>query len=849
MGCLGNNVEVEETKKYQYFEYEGEDKQIKDKRRFIEEKKERLKIIKEKIIKELEMGSKEKERVIKQIIEKCKKEGTFNEEIEEKFKKEERLIKEEEENAKKRIEEEMKKEELLLKQEEEILIKLEEEERIKKEKEERFKKEEEERLKIKKEERLKEEEERYKKVEERFKKEEERFKKDEERLKKMKEILRKEEERIFKKEEDESSRKEEAERLKKEEEERLRKEEEERLRKEEEERLKKEEEERLKKEEEERLKKEEEKLKKEEEERLKKEEEERLKKEEEERLKKEEEERLKKEEAEKIKRQEYSLEMKISEKLKVIEEKIKKYRSEEENKIKSEEEEAQIKKDEKEQRWKTYQKVGGEYRTKKEIKEYLLPLLNYKNEEDTYQKQPKIKVPYESGKLSQETNDIAIKMFNFARFAVGIPNNVEIDASYEKLAQDASLLMAVNDLMAHTGQPKPKNMKDDLYNSGAKGCASCNIYSGVRNIYDAVEGWIEDSGNFTTIGHRRWILHPPMKKTGFGKVNGYAAMYCFDNSFGKTEYKNIPWPCRNMPLEFGTSEYWTLSTGKKLPDDIEVTLTNNKTGSVEKFSNKTKDKFHISNANFGLIGCVIFIGPNNCKDGDSYRVDIKGTDVAVSYDVNFFNAVCKHEKEILDIIEPTCTEKGRKFLYCRKCDIKEEHEINMIPHKNKIINEILPTCTQKGKGTYKCETCFTVIEKELDIIPHNYILTLLSESTGESQGKCNACNKIINFKAPTRYKLWWKNSNSEESNYSSAIPDYNKINSFILCWIDDVNGDDDYREMVIEVSDSNLVEIPKRVEISPYNQLKLIGIGEVTIKIYPRYNPKIAKTNRIYITN
>ena len=154
--------------------------------------------------------------------------------------------------------------------------------------------------------------------------------------------------------------------------------------------------------------------------------------------------------------------MKISEKLKVIEEKIKKYRSEEENKIKSEEEEAQIKKDENEQRWKTYQKVGGEYRTKKEIKEYLLPLLNYKNEEDTYQKQPKIKVPYESGKLSQETNDIAIKMFNFARFAVGIPNNVEIDPSYEKLAQDASLLMAVNDLMAHTGQPKPKNMKDDL---------------------------------------------------------------------------------------------------------------------------------------------------------------------------------------------------------------------------------------------------------------------------------------------------------------------------------------------------------------------------------------------------
>jgi hypothetical protein len=119
-----------------------------------------------------------------------------------------------------------------------------------------------------------------------------------------------------------------------------------------------------------------------------------------------------------------------------------------------------------------------------------------------------------------------------------------------------------------------------------------------------------------------------------------------------------------MPLEFGTSKYWTLSTGKKLPNDIEVTLTNNKTGRVEKFSNQTKQKLHISNDNYGLCGCVIFIGPDNCKDGDSYRVDIKGTKVAISYDVNFFNVICHHEKDVLETIKSTCTEMGRKFLYC-----------------------------------------------------------------------------------------------------------------------------------------------------------------------------------------
>ena len=658
----------------------------------------------------------------------------------------------------------------------------------------------------------------------------------------------KEEERL--KRDFEDKKKEEEERIKKEEEERLKKEEEERIKKDEEERIKKEEEERIKKEEEERLKKEEEeRIKKEEEERLKKEEEERLKKEEEERLKKEEEERIKKEEEERLKKeQQNSLKNKISEKLNIIEEKIKKYRIEEENRIKSEEE-AQIKKDENEQRWKNYEKVGGEYRTKKEIKEYLLPLLKYKNVSDTYQKQPKINSPYESGKLSKETVDIGLKMFNFARYAVGIPNDVTSDEAYEKLAQDASLLMEVNNLMAHTGQPKPKNMNDKLYNSGVKGCSSCNLFSGVNNIYDAVEGWIEDNGNFTTIGHRRWIIHPPMKKTGFGKINGYAAMYCFDNSFGETEYKNIPWPCRNMPLEFGTSKYWTLSTGKKLPNDIEVTLTNIKTGKTEKFSNKTNQKFHISNDNYGLPGCIIFVGPNNCKDGDSYRVDIKGKNVAISYDVNFFNAICKHEKEVLETIESTCSEKGRMFLYCSKCDEKEEKEINMIPHNDKLINQIPPTCTKKGKNIYKCETCMKLIEKELDIIPHNYELSLISDSTGESKGTCKDCNKTINFNAPTNFVLWWRNNNSQDSNYSSRVPDSNKINSIIFCWIDDVNGDDDYKEIVIEVSDNNLLEIPKKIEISPYNQLKLIGTGEVEIKVYPKYNPNLKRTFRINITD
>ena len=206
------------------------------------------------------------------------------------------------------------------------------------------------------------------------------------------------------------------------------------------------------------------------------------------------------------------------EKEKIVEEKMKKFIEEYESNEKKEDEKRKVE-DEKEGRWKKYEKIGGEYRSKKQIRDKLLPLLKYKNTPIKYQIQPKIKSPYNSGKISDEYLKIPYLMLNFARYCVGIDDNVINDSSFEKLAQDASLLMRVNNKMAHTGQPKPNNMTKQLYDSGVKGCASCNIYSGLDNLYEGVEGWVVDNGNFTTIGHRRWILHPPMKKTGFGIVH------------------------------------------------------------------------------------------------------------------------------------------------------------------------------------------------------------------------------------------------------------------------------------------------------------------------------------------
>ena len=63
-----------------------------------------------------------------------------------------------------------------------------------------------------------------------------------------------------------------------------------------------------------------------------------------------------------------------------------------------------------------------------------------------------------------------------------------------------------------------------------------------------------DDYNIDRVGHRRWILNPPMEKTGFGWVYGshgtYAAMYAFDNWYEPTDYYGVVWPAQNMPVEF-----------------------------------------------------------------------------------------------------------------------------------------------------------------------------------------------------------------------------------------------------------------------------------------------------------
>ena len=64
----------------------------------------------------------------------------------------------------------------------------------------------------------------------------------------------------------------------------------------------------------------------------------------------------------------------------------------------------------------SYQKLGVEYHTQKEIKLFAKEAMEAYNDPVEYEIDPKLSVPYNSGKISKQTYDKALKYFNSLRF-------------------------------------------------------------------------------------------------------------------------------------------------------------------------------------------------------------------------------------------------------------------------------------------------------------------------------------------------------------------------------------------------------------------------------------------------
>ena len=270
--------------------------------------------------------------------------------------------------------------------------------------------------------------------------------------------------------------------------------------------------------------------------------------------------------------------------------------------------------------------------------------------------------PTYAGKLEQDTLDDGLDSVNFCRYLAGLPYDVELDSTYNELAQNASLIIYINKVLSHTPS-KPAVMSDAVYELAYKGSGESNIGKGYMNIQASVtEGYMADTdeNNISKLGHRRWLLNPDMQKTGLGAVYDSTAMYVRDKS-RKEKFTGdyICWPPANMPYELlgenknGYAYSVTLNTktySKPERDKVKVTLTSKLLGKTFTFDknspsdvSKLVGYFNVSDANItSNNNCIIFnpgILPRN--DVIDVRVtgiyDKDGNEKPVSYKVNYFD--------------------------------------------------------------------------------------------------------------------------------------------------------------------------------------------------------------------
>lgn len=118
------------------------------------------------------------------------------------------------------------------------------------------------------------------------------------------------------------------------------------------------------------------------------------------------------------------------------------------------------------------------------------------------------------GTLDPRAIEDALVRTNLYRWMCGLAPVVE-DPVLSAKAQAGAVLLRDLGYLTHQPEPGPACYTTD----GDTACGSSNISAGYPTLAASVDAYLADFG-ISSLGHRRWLLHPPLQRTGFGFVEG-----------------------------------------------------------------------------------------------------------------------------------------------------------------------------------------------------------------------------------------------------------------------------------------------------------------------------------------
>lgn len=429
-------------------------------------------------------------------------------------------------------------------------------------------------------------------------------------------------------------------------------------------------------------------------------------------------------------------------------------------------------------------------------KEYNIDL----NKAVTYTSAYSASAPYNMGDISDWDRINGLNALNFCRYIAGLPYDVELKSDYNEYAQAASLVNAANNVLTHS-PAKPAGMSDSLYKLGADGAGSSNLSMGRTNIASCIiKGYMDDSdtSNIDRLGHRRWILNPSMKYTGFGLVGTYSATYAFDRSrSGSFVGDYVAWPPANMPYELyntnpSRSAYAfsvTLGNAYDTPNISKVTVDIssaklNKSWHLDSSCKDYSKYLNVENSYYGNPKCIIF-NVDKFPVGDQVTVTINGitkggASAPITYTVNLFELEHKFSSAVTK--EPTCISEGIRTYTC-SCGESYTESIAKTAHSysNAWTTDKTATCAEEGLRSHHCTVCGD--RKDITAVPkteHKFIGKVTTAATCTEGGvetlTCSVCDTTKTQSIPPtghsfgEYKITVKPTVDKEGIEESTCP-------------------------------------------------------------------------------
>ncbi|GEM_PF-3608633 len=278
----------------------------------------------------------------------------------------------------------------------------------------------------------------------------------------------------------------------------------------------------------------------------------------------------------------------------------------------------------------------------------------------------------EEGVLEHALVEEGVAWVNFYRWLAGLPDDVVEDTVWTTRCQKGSHVLAMLEINGdpYTSPHDPPlpsgasgSYESDIYGGPALlgsntggwiACASGNIFRGwggsAYTPAATVDGYMDDYGNDTTLGHRRWILYPRLGKTAFGTVAGggvwASVMYVverpnFTNPAPAFDFVAYPSPgCYPMQCFTGPQALWSFSANGSRYDFDALTQAQVVRGSDATDLGVTTQ---VKTPGYGITPTIGF-DPGEANQDETYTVtvrdiyDIDGDRrIDYTYSVTFFD--------------------------------------------------------------------------------------------------------------------------------------------------------------------------------------------------------------------